>query len=84
MLKTCFSIAIQNNNFTRNVLKIKNAIHRQKISVKAMDLILFGPPKGKGTNSSWWSLTTFVRFFFNTNTFITMFILYGVNHFCLF
>lgn len=41
------SIAIQNNNFTRNVLKIKNAIHRQKISVKAMDLILFGPPKDK-------------------------------------
>ncbi|XP_048773944.2 stromal interaction molecule 1-like isoform X3 [Ostrea edulis] len=41
------SIAIQNNNFTRNVLKIKNAIHRQKISVKAMDLILFGPPKEK-------------------------------------
>lgn len=82
MLKTCFSIAIQNNNFTRNVLKIKNAIHRQKISVKAMDLILFGPPKGKGTSSSWWSLTTFVEVFFNTNTFITMFILYGVNHFC--
>lgn len=48
---TCiFSIAIQNNNFTRNVLKIKNAIHRQKISVKAMDLILFGPPKGEGTS----------------------------------
>lgn len=64
MLKTCFSIAIQNNNFTRNVLKIKNAIHRQKISVKAMDLILFGPPKGKGTSSSWWSLTTFVEGFF--------------------
>ncbi|XP_061189083.1 stromal interaction molecule 1-like isoform X2 [Saccostrea echinata] len=41
------SIAIQNNNFTKNVLKIKNAIHRQKISVKAMDLILFGPPKEK-------------------------------------
>lgn len=45
-----------------------------------MDLILFGPPKGKGTNSSWWSLTTccfiFVEFFFYTclNTFVTMFI----------
>lgn len=30
-----------------NVLGIKDPIHKQKIALKAMDVVLFGPPKGK-------------------------------------
>lgn len=30
-----------------NNLGIKDPIHRQKITLKAMDVVLFGPPKGK-------------------------------------
>jgi len=30
-----------------NVLGIKDPIHKQKISLKAMDVVLFGPPRGK-------------------------------------
>jgi hypothetical protein len=30
-----------------NILGIKNSVHRQKLAVKAMDLVMFGPPKGK-------------------------------------
>ncbi|XP_076071379.1 stromal interaction molecule 1-like isoform X2 [Mytilus galloprovincialis] len=33
-------------NTLKTELGIKNGIHRQKISVQAMDLVLFGPPKG--------------------------------------
>jgi stromal interaction molecule 1 len=29
-----------------NVLGIKDPIHKQKIALKAMDVVLFGPPKG--------------------------------------
>lgn len=28
------------------ILGIKDPIHKQKISLKAMDVVLFGPPKG--------------------------------------
>jgi len=30
-----------------NVLGIKDPIHKQKIALKAMDVVLFGPPKGQ-------------------------------------
>lgn len=40
-------LAVTNKTYMVDVLGIKNAIHRQKISVKAMDLVLFGPPKEK-------------------------------------
>lgn len=33
--------------FLNNVLGIKDPIHKQKIALKAMDVVLFGPPKGK-------------------------------------
>jgi len=32
-------------NFLNKVLGISNSIHRSKISLKAMDIVLFGPPK---------------------------------------
>ncbi|XP_060085890.1 stromal interaction molecule 1-like, partial [Ylistrum balloti] len=40
-------LAVTNKTYMVDVLGIKNGIHRQKISVKAMDLVLFGPPKDK-------------------------------------
>lgn len=33
--------------FLNNVLGIKDPIHKQKIALKAMDVVLFGPPKGE-------------------------------------
>ncbi|VEN37049.1 unnamed protein product [Callosobruchus maculatus] len=30
-----------------NILGIKDPIHKRKIALKAMDVVLFGPPKGK-------------------------------------
>lgn len=33
-------------NYVTNVLGIKDPIHKQKIALKAMDVVLFGPPKG--------------------------------------
>lgn len=30
-----------------NTLGIKDPIHKQKIALKAMDIVLFGPPKGR-------------------------------------
>lgn len=32
--------------YLSNVLGIKDPIHKQKIALKAMDVVLFGPPKG--------------------------------------
>lgn len=37
--------------YLSNVLGIKDPIHKQKIALKAMDVVLFGPPKG---NTSYW------------------------------
>uniref|UniRef100_A0A147BTA6 SAM domain-containing protein n=1 Tax=Ixodes ricinus TaxID=34613 RepID=A0A147BTA6_IXORI len=38
-------MAIANNNFLSSVLGIKDVIHKQKLTLKAMDVVLFGPPK---------------------------------------
>jgi hypothetical protein len=42
-------------HYLNNVLGIKDPIHKQKIALKAMDVVLFGPPKGqsqeKGTTA---------------------------------
>lgn len=35
-------MAIQNSSFLTEVLKIKNSVHRQKIQLKALDVVLFG------------------------------------------
>lgn len=34
-------------HYVGNVLGIKDPIHKQKIALKAMDVVLFGPPRGK-------------------------------------
>ncbi|XP_075211227.1 stromal interaction molecule homolog [Lycorma delicatula] len=38
-------LAVSNMQFLSNVLGIKDPIHKQKIALKAMDVVLFGPPK---------------------------------------
>lgn len=42
-----FRLAVNNMQYLGNVLGIKDPIHKQKIALKAMDVVLFGPPKGK-------------------------------------
>lgn len=39
-------LAVNNMQYLSNVLGIKDPIHKQKIALKAMDVVLFGPPKG--------------------------------------
>ncbi|XP_029163693.1 stromal interaction molecule homolog isoform X2 [Nylanderia fulva] len=39
-------LAVNNMHYLNNVLGIKDPIHKQKIALKAMDVVLFGPPKG--------------------------------------
>ncbi|XP_022254438.1 stromal interaction molecule 1-like isoform X1 [Limulus polyphemus] len=38
-------MAANDVNFLTSVLGINDAIHRQKLALKAMDIVLFGPPK---------------------------------------
>lgn len=40
-------LAVNNMHYVGNVLGIKDPIHKQKIALKAMDVVLFGPPRGK-------------------------------------
>ncbi len=35
-------IAVQNSSYLSNVLGIKNGVHRQKLQLKALDVVLFG------------------------------------------
>lgn len=39
-------LAVNNFHFISNFLGIKDPIHKQKIALKAMDAVLFGPPRG--------------------------------------
>ncbi|XP_061717279.1 stromal interaction molecule homolog isoform X2 [Cydia pomonella] len=39
-------LAVNNMQYVSNVLGIKDPIHKQKLALKAMDVVLFGPPKG--------------------------------------
>lgn len=41
-----FSLAVNHNNFLQAQLGVKDSITRQRIAVKAMDVVLFGPPRG--------------------------------------
>ncbi|XP_011501914.1 PREDICTED: stromal interaction molecule homolog isoform X2 [Ceratosolen solmsi marchali] len=41
-------LAVNNMHYVSNVLGIKDPIHKQKIALKAMDVVLFGPPKDTG------------------------------------
>lgn len=40
-------LAVNNMQYLSNVLGIKDPKHKQKLVLKAMDVVLFGPPKGK-------------------------------------
>ncbi|KAM7348334.1 stromal interaction molecule isoform 2-T3 [Cochliomyia hominivorax] len=42
-------LAVNNMHYVSNVLGIKDPIHKQKIALKAMDVVLFGPPRETGT-----------------------------------
>lgn len=42
-------LAVSNMQYLSNVLGIKDPIHKQKIALKAMDVVLFGPPKDYNT-----------------------------------
>ncbi|KAF7997060.1 hypothetical protein HCN44_005337 [Aphidius gifuensis] len=41
-------LAVNNMHYLSNVLGIKDPIHKQKLALKAMDVVLFGPPKDTG------------------------------------
>lgn len=56
--------------YLNNVLGIKDPIHKQKIALKAMDVVLFGPPKGNyyyicndiyNVNFTWENKTSFIE-----------------------
>lgn len=42
-------MALQNSSFLNNVLGIKNFVHRQKLQLKALDLVLFGYQEPSGS-----------------------------------
>lgn len=46
MVNLIFRLAANNEQFLTKVLGIKDPKHRSKITIKAMDVVLFGPPKG--------------------------------------
>lgn len=39
-------------HYVSTVLGIRDPIHKQKIALKAMDVVLFGPPRGRFKNIS--------------------------------
>lgn len=41
-------IAVNTNQFLQTTLLVNNSKHKQKIQLRAMDVILFGPPVGSG------------------------------------
>jgi len=36
-----------NGHYVGSILGIKNSVHKKKLAVKAMDIVMFGPPKRK-------------------------------------
>ncbi|XP_062261380.1 stromal interaction molecule 1-like [Platichthys flesus] len=44
-------LAVKNTTLTSVLLKISDRIHSQKLQLKALDIVLFGPPPGR---RSWW------------------------------
>lgn len=47
-----FRLAVHNMHYVSNVLGIRDPIHKQKIALKAMDVVLFGPPRGNKFRNS--------------------------------
>lgn len=54
-----YRLAVNNMQYLSNVLGIKDPIHKQKIALKAMDVVLFGPPKGKQLLKDHFSVKSF-------------------------
>lgn len=50
MLVLSYRLAMNNVQYLGAIVGIKDPIHRQKISVKAMDVVLFGPPKDQSSH----------------------------------
>ncbi|XP_049878372.1 stromal interaction molecule homolog isoform X3 [Pectinophora gossypiella] len=46
-------LAVNNMQYLSNVLGIKDPIHKQKLALKAMDVVLFGPPKEGSRWKDW-------------------------------
>ena len=42
-------LAVEENGLLQNELGIKDPKHRKKIGLRAMDIVLFGPPFGRYT-----------------------------------
>lgn len=83
-----YRLAVPDHNYMSNVLGVKNGVHRQKISVKAMDLVLFGPPKGRILITISWSIIfslfiqiTFAMILFReTNLMLFIFMSYELHY----
>lgn len=45
-------LAVNNMHYVGNILGIRDPIHKQKIALKAMDVVLFGPPRGNKFRNS--------------------------------
>ncbi|CAH4001973.1 stromal interaction molecule homolog isoform X1 [Pieris brassicae] len=46
-------LAVNNMQYLSNILGIKDPIHKQKLALKAMDVVLFGPPKEGSRWKDW-------------------------------
>lgn len=57
-------------HFVSNVLGIRDPIHKQKIALKAMDVVLFGPPRGNETlcETLYMCQNHFFDYYFSTET----------------
>lgn len=42
----CSRLAVKNSTLTVSLLKIHDRSHAQKLQLKALDIVLFGPPPG--------------------------------------
>lgn len=51
-------------HYVSTVLGIRDPIHKQKIALKAMDVVLFGPPRGKWNTCGQLLIIFFYNFFF--------------------
>lgn len=44
--RVCSRLAVKNSTLTVSLLKIMDRSHAQKLQLKALDIVLFGPPPG--------------------------------------
>jgi len=49
-------VAVNNAHYISQGLGVKNAVHKHKLMLKAMDVVLFGPTKSKFLTSEHFSL----------------------------